>query len=138
MIVRNSDCQVCRMLEERLLQAVFRGVRCGETTSTHLIQLTSKKQGGVDRLPGGEGLRVYRHVAGLVFIEAKSCAACKVFSRSACIPMQAIYLPGMGMVFNVLVPGPGVLRDILARLRAEGKLVEIMGDFTPIPKGTTR
>ncbi len=42
------------------------------------------------------------------------------------------------MVFNVLVPGPGVLRDILERLRADGKLVEIMGDFTPIPKGMTR
>jgi predicted DNA binding protein len=87
---------------------------------------------------GGEGLRVYRHVAGLVFIEAKSCAACRVFSRSACIPRQAIYVPGMGVVFNVLVPGSGVLRDILERLRAEGKLVEIMGDFTPIPKGMTR
>jgi DNA-binding transcriptional ArsR family regulator len=138
LIVRNSDCQVCRMLEERLLRAVFRGVRCGETTSTHLIQLTSKKQGWGNRLLGGEGLRVYRHVAGLVFIEAKSCAACRVFSRSACIPRQAIYVPGMGVVFNVLVPGPGVLRDILERLRAEGKLVEIMGDFTPIPKGMTR
>ncbi len=61
-----------------------------------------------------------------MLIESPSCSACKVISRSPCIPRQAIYIPRTGIIFNLITPSPRVSKRIVERLSAAGKDVEVV------------
>ncbi len=124
-LIKDSDCKVCRLFEEGSIEGVFKHLRCGETTSTHLIQMTRRRRSDGAKLQL-RGVSAYRMSAGLYLIESPSCTACKVISSSPSIPRQAIYIPRVGIVFNLLTPGPRVSKKIVERLTYAGKDVQVI------------
>ncbi|MEM0482655.1 MAG: helix-turn-helix domain-containing protein [Nitrososphaerota archaeon] len=125
-LVRDTDCRVCQLLEEGLIEGVFKHLRCGDTSSTHLIQLSRSERGVNSRRLRVSGATVYRLADRVYLIESPSCTACKVISSSPCIPRQAIYIPGVGIIYNLLTPGPRVSKRIVERLAVAGKDVEVV------------
>jgi hypothetical protein len=85
------------------------------------------------------GSSVYRLSSGLLLIESPSCTACKVISKTPCIPRQAIYIPKTGIIFNLITPSPRVSKRILQSLAAAGKDVEVVEESNLIlPRDLTR
>lgn len=138
-LIRDTDCKVCALLEKGLLEGVFRDLKCGEKTSTHIIHLSrTVKSRGSQKL-GLSGAATYKLAGGLLLIDAPSCTACKVFSSSPCVPRQAVYVPGVGVIFSLLTPSPKVARRVVERLVAAGKTVEVVEEANmELPRGLTR
>ncbi|GEM_PF-894080 len=135
-LIRNTDCKVCSLLENGVVEGVFRFVKCGEKRSTHILQPSLGK--GRRRL-NLSGASVYKLSGGLLLIEAPSCTACRVFCNSPCVPRQAIYIPGVGVFFSLLTPGPRVAKKIIERLAAAGRTVEVVEEADmKIPRGLTK
>ena len=109
-----------------MIEGVFKHLRCGETSSTHLIQLIRSDGGLKSRNLRAFGFSVYRLSDGLLLIESPSCTACRVVSKSPCIPRQAIYIPRTGIIYNLITPGPRVSKRIVEKLAAAGKDVEVV------------
>ena len=122
-LVRNSTCKVVELLASKKIEGIFRNVRVGETVSSHLIQLSGRLElSEVNRL----GLEAYLIGRSFLWVDAPSCKACKIFSRTPAIPRSIIYLKGVGVVFSFLTPGQIATKKIIAMLRDAGLDVEVL------------
>jgi len=125
-LIRDTDCLVCNLLEEGSVRGVFRYLKCGEARSTHVLQVTASGRRGFSGRLRLCGASIYRLAGGLMLIESPSCTACRIFNSSPCVPRQGIYIPGVGMFFTLLTPSLRVLRSIIDRLSLSGKMVEVV------------
>ncbi|GBC69442.1 hypothetical protein HRbin01_01140 [archaeon HR01] len=122
-LVRNSTCKVVELLASKKIEGIFRNVRVGETVSSHLIQLSGRLElSEVNRL----GLEAYLIGRSFLWVDAPSCKACKILSRTPAIPRSIIYLKGVGVVFSFLTPGQIATKKIIAMLRDAGLDVEVL------------
>ncbi|MEM4417834.1 MAG: helix-turn-helix domain-containing protein [Nitrososphaerota archaeon] len=122
-LVRNSTCKVVELLASKKVEGIFRNVKVGETVSSHLIQLSGRLElSEVNRL----GLEAYLIGRSFLWVDAPSCKACKIFSRTPTIPRSIIYLKGVGVVFSFLTPGQIATKKIIAMLRDAGLDVEVL------------
>lgn len=122
-VVKNSNCRVVQMLLSKNFEGTFRNIRVGESTSSHLIQL-SKPVDVRDVFPPDTS--VYTMGRSFLWIDAPSCTACKTLSRNSAIPSYVMFIKGVGVLFSFLTPGPIVSKKIVDSMKAEGLEVDVL------------
>ncbi|MEM1944492.1 MAG: helix-turn-helix domain-containing protein [Nitrososphaerota archaeon] len=122
-LIRNSNCKVVELLAARKVEGLFRNVKVGSEMSSHLIHLSSPlSQRDVNEL----GLESYLIGRNFLWVDAPSCKACKVLSQISSIPINIMYLKGLGVVISFISPGQITSKNIIGMMRESGLDVEVL------------
>ncbi|MEM0348730.1 MAG: helix-turn-helix domain-containing protein [Candidatus Caldarchaeum sp.] len=121
-VVRNSNCRVVQALFLRGVEGSFKQIRVGEKFSSHLIQLSES----VSEPPHIPEATVYTMGRRFIWVDSPSCKACQTLSNNPAIPLNVIFLKGVGVIFTFLTPGRLVSRKIVDEMRMRGLDVDVL------------
>lgn len=122
-VVRNSTCRVVQTLFQKGVEGSFRSIRVGDRLSSHLIQLSKPVSQELLHIPDSI---VYTMGRRFVWVDSPSCIACQTLSNNSAIPLNIMFIRGVGVVFTFLTPGRLVSRKILDQMRERGLDVEVL------------
>ena len=122
-VIKNSDCSVIRLLQQRAIQGMIERLKVGENNSDHLLKI-DKPIDAQELVKAGVKPIVLDD--NHIWITSSSCTSCKVLSKSQCIPDWIAYLDGVGLLVRVVVAGPISGRQIVSEMRDRGLRVEVL------------
>lgn len=119
--VVREDCDVVNSIKDLDAEVKIGRVNPGRTSSSHMLRVLKGDPEEIRSHLYRKGIRAVRILnKGSLWVRARSCSACSILSKSDCLVIEGIPSGAREISYRLLVPGLGVMRDLIRLLADSG------------------